>query len=337
MRKRPLLRSLCLLCVLFLLTTAIQAGNAPSLYWNDEAWYRDALSPLTERDGKCCIPAELCGMFDEISVSTPKSDNVLLCNRETGDYLSVLVNRGSAAVRGEICDITVFREGGTVYLEAEKTAEALGLTAEYLTVDGETFLRLTDGDERFDFTYLLEMKSTDEDAEDVFAPTEDETKKTVFFLCEPDRGLSFSVCEACEQYGMAYTCFLDGQANIEEQMTALSQGEYGLLPNEVTREACDSLNETLSLSTHRKVHAVLALSFDGDRDEMKRAGYAVISPDFAVTNGSYARGTVDEILGFLEENDRVYVSLERGWSATEVIRLLAELDGTYLKTANLAG
>ena len=107
-------------------------GKVPTLFYNDDAWYKDSSSPLVERGGEYFVPAEIFKMFDSISVTTPTSDNLLIHNTETGEYISMLFSSQSAAVNGEIIrGVGLFRDSGAYYVNAETVGNAVGIKREY--------------------------------------------------------------------------------------------------------------------------------------------------------------------------------------------------------------
>ena len=144
MKKRIVAATICL-CVIVLALQPVFAGRLSSLFWNDEAWYRDTMSPLLVREGEYFIPTGLLEMFDYITVGTPKDGNLLIYNSENENYISVLTEDGTAAVDGEIVSCAVFREAGTYYIGADLACSALGVRYDtYTNVDGTAVLRVYD-------------------------------------------------------------------------------------------------------------------------------------------------------------------------------------------------
>ncbi len=149
-------------------------NNIPSIIVNDDEWYRDSTTPLTVRDGKYCVPAEVFTMFDYIRVTQPKEGNLLIINTTNGAYISILYMEQKAAVNGKIYDnIGVFRRSEKYYVDAYLTAEALGISCETRTgtsdsaestpesapppeiPEGTTILRLYDGNRVFTLDELI--------------------------------------------------------------------------------------------------------------------------------------------------------------------------------------
>ncbi len=116
-----------------------EGSSVPSIIVNDDEWYRDGASPLTFRDGRYYVPAEVFTMFDYVRVTQPKDGNLLIINTTDGRYISILYMEQKAAVNGRIYENTgVFRRSEKYYVDAQLTAEALGISCETYTGTGET-------------------------------------------------------------------------------------------------------------------------------------------------------------------------------------------------------
>ena len=68
-RNKILSRAAAVIAVLALLIVPASVfaavGDVPSLFHNDEEWYKDGLYPLAVRNGEYYIPAELFSMFED--------------------------------------------------------------------------------------------------------------------------------------------------------------------------------------------------------------------------------------------------------------------------------
>ena len=139
-----------LLAVLFSVCVHVLAGGStvPTLFHNDEAWYKDSVAPLLMKDGKYHVPADILTMFSGITVTYHNSEDNLLMTHEDGRYVSLLFGSRSAVVNGEIREqISTFRENGYTYVEAEWIAEIFGLTCNDIRLEsGQYVLRLADQD-----------------------------------------------------------------------------------------------------------------------------------------------------------------------------------------------
>lgn len=85
-----------------LFSTRITAAAAPSLFHNDERWYRDASAGLEVIGGICYVPVDIFSMFRQIEFSIDsKNGEFMVYNRNTGCYISVLYKEKMATVNGE--------------------------------------------------------------------------------------------------------------------------------------------------------------------------------------------------------------------------------------------
>ena len=108
------------------------AAGAPSLFHNDESWYRDGRTGLVVRDGAYFVPVDLFGMFRELELSVDgRYEEFMVYNRNTGAYISVLTGEGLATINGqEEIPLVLFREGGSYYVDAALFCGVLSLELE---------------------------------------------------------------------------------------------------------------------------------------------------------------------------------------------------------------
>lgn len=350
-----------MLCTLILLSLSVPADEAdiPTLFAGDEAWYKDAVSPLVIRDGVQFIPAELCSMFDHISVTTPHEDNLLIHNTDTGAYISILFSHQSAAVNGSIVEnVPVFRDSGMFYVDAALVSEAVGLTPQtYESESGSITLRLSDENSIFTLdelisAYLPKKESSLEDSMLTDLPSEetypsyDGKLKRIYVLCRTPENSStpFPAQVNCELYGIHYTWFLDERNSTEDILTAYADGEYGVVlsPDTVLTEdtsagaLLDSLNESMSVYTRRRTRFTLSSGNDEKDTELREAGYIPVKPDFVV-NGSSAPDTMlADIINYIGTFGSCTLLLEDYWNSERMVILLSELGNDLYRTANLS-
>ena len=330
--KKRITAMLAALVLAVLALTPIFAGDVPSLFINDGVWYRDKLSPLVERGGKYYIPVGLCEAFDFITVRTPKDDNILIYNRDTGRYISAVVSDGTAAVDGEIIRTDVFRDGGTYYINESLACEVLGLLSEtYTASDGTTVMRVYSDTPSVSIVELAESAgSTDEDEELIYpaiTQTADE-RKTVYVI------IGSGLCDPAEGYGMDFTVMLTEDADADDILRALSHGEYGVI-SDGDADVLDSLNARLKEVTHKPFRAVLTDAGGWKKDALAARGYAVIEPDFIGDGNTYAPLMLEEIKEYANAHGSAVVYITDSWNGRELLRLISELDGTEYRTANI--
>ena len=122
-RKRWTAAAACLcaallFCVLF--GARARAASAPSLFYDDERWYRDAAAGLVVQDGVFYVPVDIFGRFSELQLRIDAGiGEFMIYNRTTGAYITVLAAESLATVNGaEEIPIVTFRRGGCYYVDA---------------------------------------------------------------------------------------------------------------------------------------------------------------------------------------------------------------------------
>lgn len=337
MKKYNKLIFLCI-CAAVLALIPVEAVRVPTLYVNDEAWYRDELSPLIIKDSTYYIPARMCSALSDIDVVISGDDSVLICNRRTGEYFSALFSAGKAAVNGEIVETELFREGSAYYVDAMLVAESLGLKAEsYTFSDGTETLRLTDGNSMMPIEIVVHSNRHDDTDGDVPVKVDDPVSggaKTIYILCEADSGDSYSICDYLEARGMNFTCFVGDNADDEDIFLAASHGEYGFSVGG-DADSADRLNERCARLDYSPVRAVLDPSGENSA-VFEMRGYAAIVPDLTVDAGTYAMGAVNEMIYHIGDNDACYVYVTASWNGCEFLRIISGLDSYIFRAANIA-
>ncbi len=327
---------LCL-CFLFLSVGTVSAYNIPSLFHNDEAWYKDSFAPLIKRAGKFFVPAELFGMFDYIEVTSPTDDNLLIYNSDTGAYVSVLFMERRAAVNGNIVtEIDIFRDEGTYYVDTEFICSVVGVNYETYTADnGEESLRLYDGDKIFSMETLAESFMSEENDFAGDSPNQNgREEKRLFFLCMADDDNGYSAKKKLEEYRMKYTAFLREDASADNILSSLLGGEYGLYIDDYTGDVTDELNEKIKKLTGKNAHLLL----DGRKDpiDISADGFITVVPDIIVNGTTAAAGVFEKMLSVLEEKGECVVMLEDCWNSTRVVEYTFEYEEKDFVTSNIA-
>lgn len=351
-----------MLFMLLILTPAqpVYADEAdiPTLFAGDEAWYKDAISPLVIRDGVQFIPAELCSMFDNISVTTPREDNLLIHNTSTGAYISILFSRQSAAVNGNIVEnVPVFRDSGMFYVDAALVSDAVGLTLEtYESENGSITLRLSDENRIFTLDELISsyLPKTDSASDSVLSDLPDEEAfpsyngklKRIYVLCRSPESSDtpFPAQVNCELYGINYTWFLDSRNSTEDFLGASADGAYGVAvsPDAVLTEETsaadilDSLNESAAVYTRRRTRFTLSTGDPSEDARLREAGYIPIKPDFIVNGSSQPDALLADIINYIGTFGSCTLLLEDYWNSERMAILLSELGNDLYCTANLS-
>lgn len=358
--KKILSCALAAVTVVFavLVTSAYAAGEKelPTIIVNDEKWYKDTVSPLIERDGKNYVPAEVFTMLDYISLTYPNDGNLFLMNTVTRNYISVLFMERAAAMNGEIIEnIDVFRDAGVFYLDAEETAQALGISYEYYDKgEGKVGIRFYDENMIFSLTDLLrsytesEQSTTNDSSEQNTADNTATVKKIYLFCSTPDDSEAYFPARGnLDYYGLDYTYFVSEAASDERIIELAADGGYCLALPEFNSEESktdtadiiaaylDSLNTRLKKLTGKVTRYTLTTGDDELDAWLLERGYYAIKPDYTVNGASYPDGIVEEMRTLLEERDYVTIFLEDCWNSERMAVLLSEMQSGEIKTANI--
>jgi len=343
----------CIMVSVFLVAPVGAAeDDVPSIFVGDSDWYKDAKHPLIVRGGHKYVPVDVFDMFDYVSVTEPKSDNILIHNTVTGEYISILFENRSAAVNGTIMsNMGIFIENETYYVDAEIVSDAIGLDYDLVTLsNGRSVVRIFDVEAEYSFDDLITLfLSIEDDYPDELIPpeTDDKTQtddvvsqKRIYVLCsQSDVGVNrplFSANEILNRYGLSYTMSLYDPSRIEDVISASMQGEYGVYisyyGNKTVTEAVDEVNEIAKRITHRLTHITLDVYEKESPD-----GYYVVGADFVVNGVLSAPYVYGQITKYFETHDSCTLYLEDCWNSEQMIILLAGLDEDKIITQNLAG
>lgn len=329
--------------------SAFAAGEEmPSLFHNDEAWYKDGSHPLLERNGEYYAPAEIFAMFDYISVTTPTENNLLIHNTASGEYVSILFKEQSAAINGQIVsDVVAVRDSGVYYVNAEVVSDAIGVRSEYYTTgEGKTSLRLYDSSRKLSFGTLAEAYLPQQDEyEDTQIGGTVNVLKRIYILCKTPSGIApeYIAKYNLDKYGLEYTMLLTSKVEVEDILEASARGTYGLIPLytqgadgvDIAAEL-DGMNELFLPYTKREARLTLST---GNREKdkiLEKMGYIPIKPDFTVNGSSDAGVLFTDMINYLTKNGVCTVLLEDCWNSGEVARLISEIDYPYYTTSNLS-
>ena len=321
----------------------VRTARTPTLFHNDEAWYKDAVEPLILEDGVPYVPAEFFALFADVSYTVPAEGNLLFSGRN--GYVSVLTRDGSSAVNGEIgYTVGVFRDGSSYYVEAEPVCAAVGLTLRLETRErGDVIARITDGNQRQSMEQLLSAYEIPE-SEGVRTNLEDrpEPAKRLFIFCtSPEDQTEYNIESELERYGMRCTVFLWHDASLEQILAGQSYGAYGVATTIEydTAGALTEADERIRQLTRRRTRWTLTTE-DPESDALLRnAGFYPLVPDFTVTNLTALDTMMTELEDRLDEQNEVSVFLTDSWKGTVAVSLLRALLDNHPDWAesNLAG
>ena len=86
----------------FVFSVHVSAASTPSLFHNDERWYRDTSAGLEIIGGLYYVPVDVFGMFRHLELTMDsRRGEFMVYNRNTGAYISVLYSEKIASINGE--------------------------------------------------------------------------------------------------------------------------------------------------------------------------------------------------------------------------------------------
>ncbi len=330
---------------------AAPSEKVPTLFHNDEAWYKDETAPALLKDGIFHVPSDLIAMFDYITVTTERNgENLLFVNGQTGDYVSVLYSSRAACVNGTVLeDISIFRENGYYYLDADVICSRLGLSVEYSREANITdrSVRIYDSEKMASFDDLLSVYAKEEaETEGETIPPEEETAPPaepngervakIRLICaageESEKVLAWSLAE---RLGFSCELFLTSELPLY-RLREVDGGGFAGLSVSVAEEA-EEINNRLSKVFFRKSHLVLSTGDETEDETLRRWGYLVLTPDFTVDETTDADVMLREITAHLGEHDTAVVFLGDVWQSETLLLRLAALDSTRYDVGKIDG
>ena len=317
--------------------------DMPTLFHNDEAWYKDSMAPLLMKDGRYHIPADLLGMFGDLTVSSHQEGGNLLIVQADGTYVSILFADKTAVIDGQLQEnVGIFRENGYTYVDGEWIAEIFSLTCTYAqTENGSTVLRLSDAEaaktmEELMTLYREESPQTallPEEKPETELPAGDGIRRIYIVTGDNYENPEFVPAEAVvENSGLVCTMFLHGRSDPEKFWEYAFPGNAGICAG--SAEEADAVNDTLESLFCRRLEYVLPAYGDTDREALRQAGYIVVEPDFVVDYSTDPDVIYEELTAFLKENDSAVVKVSGDGCSQRMIALLCNLtaDPEYCRT-----
>ncbi len=317
---------------------AVPADNVPTLFHNDEVWYKDETAPALLKDGVFHVPSDFIAMFDYITVTTERDgENLLFTNEQTGDYVSVLYISRAACVNGTVWeDISIFRENGYYYLDVDFVCGNLGLLVEYSDHENITdrSIRVYDEEKITDFVDLLASYSEKEEestpAERPELPDmlpEVDHRVRIRLICtaseETDGVIAWSIAE---QLGFTYDAFLTADFSLQTVMKTEGYASLGLAV--ATASEAEKANERLANLFFRKTHVVLSTGDEEEDALLGRRGYVVVKPDFSVSGTTDAAVMFNEIVAFAGKTGEAVIFLGDVWQSETLLLYLNSLNRT---------
>ncbi len=205
-------------CTLF--TVCIRADeNLPTLYCNDEVWYKTGLYPLRVYNSNY-VPISIFEQIRGISI-TYYENNTAIVYRDQHNFISFNFSRNEAMTQdNERFNLKTYLENGERYVPLNTTCNALGLEHEVhrSAADGSVAVRITDGSQTKTFAELLRRYNPGALAEHT-APPPQTTEPTppldpvenAAFLCIDgfgEEGQLNALLDLCAEYDVSVTFFI---------------------------------------------------------------------------------------------------------------------------------
>lgn len=320
---------LALTLTLVLISESAAIGwQDPTLYHNDDVWYKDNGAPLIEKNGKYYIPVAILTMFDTVKLESYPHENLLLyADTESGTaYASILYGEQMAAVNGEIVhDVEIFRQNGYYYLHADWICAILGLTTEYgENPSGETVLRIANGEARRSLTDLTETNRADTGTMDITGSSDVNdmnvlTKRITVYAGGIHKQWEMAWLDTC---GMEVVFLVDADTPAEILWQALLTGDCAIAAD--SADTADKICDSITLETHRRLPVLCGNLSDSETAVAAERGYTVVKPDFVVDSQTNPDTVFHMIMEWLAENDTVVVSVGLDGCSQRMLALLGE-------------
>ncbi len=223
MQKRCRIGTACalllavLFCALFAVNTRAD-DNLPTLYCNDEIWYKTGLYPLRVYNSNY-VPISIFEQIKGVSI-TYYENNTAIIYRNENNFISFNFSRNEAMTQdNERFNLKTYLENGERYVPLNTTCNALGLGHEEhrSAVDGSVAVRITDGTQTKTFEELLRRHNPGALASETTAPPASDTTtyldpvENAAFLSIDGLGEEerlYALLDLCAEYGVTATFFL---------------------------------------------------------------------------------------------------------------------------------
>ena len=228
----------------FVFSVHVSAASTPSLFHNDERWYRDTSAGLEIIGGLYYVPVDVFGMFRHLELTMDsRRGEFMVYNRNTGAYISVLYSEKIASINGEEeAYLNLYKlHGGYYYVPAEYFCTVLSLGYEVRRGSGsvvDASFRILDGRETKTFDELLDAYSSDSsgDTSDTLPPVTDtgtsgtdSTARTNYITFNTISSDPLeSILQTLEEYKVKATFFVTAEElrSMPETAVALAAGGH---------------------------------------------------------------------------------------------------------------
>ncbi|MBR4295888.1 MAG: hypothetical protein IKT56_03510 [Clostridia bacterium] len=137
--------------------TETDTKNVPTIFLNNDAWYKYYLSPPVVENGEVCIPISVYSGFDFLSVRFDEIYSCYIITDNDGNFLSINTqNCRYLTQSGETGDITAFQKDREFYVSAEKSsANIWGVECELAVFYSQNVVRLSSSNDLVSLNTLV--------------------------------------------------------------------------------------------------------------------------------------------------------------------------------------
>ncbi len=330
----------------------VRAADVPSLFHNDERWYKDSTARLEMIDGIAYVPVDIFGMFPKIELSMDtRRGEFMLYNRTTGRYISVLYEAKIATVDGvEEIYLNLYRlHGGYYYVPAEYFCTVMGLQWDICKSDaagsGMTF-RIYDTSASLTLAELLAAFDSSDGTDTALPPSSDTQppvtggtpERTVYLTFNTIRPAYLSsILQSLRQSGVKATFFFT-KAELQlypELLTAvLPDGHSVALTSGSARDGADFLSQMneandilcgIAKFTTRIVQVPKGLTLTAEEAErIRSSGYVLWDYTYDVpdSQGYSAEGVRSVTVSAVRKTARSVLRMSTGETVSRMLPLL---------------
>ncbi|MBQ2767845.1 MAG: polysaccharide deacetylase family protein [Clostridia bacterium] len=321
-----------LFCTLFSLATRADS-SLPTLYCNDEVWYKAKIVPLRIYHS-VYVPISVFEQIEGVTVTFYERNNTAMIYRSESQYISFDFNRNSASVQeNERFYLMTYEEDNERYVPLVTTCEYLDLQCETYTsaLDGSISARICDGRQTKTFEELLRRYNPAAlDGDIDTSGTGDITsipvsgERVVFLTIDGlgDGDRIPALLDLFEEYSIKVTFFITPQELTEQEETVLSILAGGHTLGFLVER--DSAEEELAAANAR-----LMLRFKRTTRLYRLAdGELSVEEENTIANRGYACWTWNYDLGVSEDTVRqTLIAFRRALRTDKNIVLRAQPDG----------
>lgn len=287
-----------LISLLFTLGTPVavatdtEAEKVPTIFLDNDAWYKYYLSPPVVQNGEVCIPISVYSGFDFLSLKFDELYSCYIITDNYGNFLSINTqNCRYLTQSGETGDITAFQKGREFYVSAEKSAaNILGIECDLAVFYSQNVVRLSSSDDLASLDTLVKEHMSINDSL-WGSPNIDNLsvnrKETVFFIVDATK-LDYEKTEdflkKLKELGITVTFAVDKNFLNDERYLPYALGMAALghtfavkIDDKSPLDSLTQIEETNELILRLFKQKTLLAIAENDSENLSNNGYIVIN------------------------------------------------------------